>query len=96
MQTFLLEPRPERIGSPHWRLSDIPPTRVWVLAEDTTDARQRVTAITVRPRTTRLGDDSPIQPWNSDELVSCEPDSTRACKAGEVLTEDGRILRSDD
>src|SRR5258706_4894475 len=96
MEMFLLEPRLEQIASPRWASSDIRPTRVWILAKDRTDARQRMTAITAHARTARLGDESPMPPWESDELVSCEPNNTHKCREGEALTEDGRILCSND
>lgn len=92
MKVFRLDPIESQRSSHHWRASMLPPTTVWVLAEDEKDARRRVNWATIIATRADPGRELPIAPWKDWGLVSCAPDETRTVPEGVVLTASGEQL----
>ena len=92
MQTFRLDAIESRRSSPHWGCSSLPPSTVWVSANDEEEAREKVTAATAIARRSRVGDESPLPPWKLQDLVTCTIDSSRTVPANVVLATTGALL----
>jgi len=65
---------------------------VWVAANDEEEARDKVTAVTITGRRSRIGDDSPVPPWKQPGLVTCTADDTLTIPAGCVIAANGTAL----
>jgi len=92
MQTFRLEALASGRESPHWECSSIPAGTVWVVARSEEDAREKVTAATVKARRGRLGDDSPLPPWKQADLVKCTVEQTRIVPSDLLITAAGPLI----
>jgi len=92
MRVFRLDPVDTQRSSLHWGASDAAPTRVWVSADNESDARGRVTLATIIATRSRPGREIPLTPWKDWGLVTCVEDSSRTVPPNVIVTASGDTL----
>ena len=91
MPVYRLEPIAEKVHHKSWRVSELPPTPVWVRAANPLHARLKLDLARL-PTTSYVGrPPSSNSPWTNAFLVSCVEDRTRDIPEHVVLMANGKI-----
>jgi len=91
MPVYRLEPIVGQLGHSAWRTSEVPPSIVWVRAENPDYARQKLHMArlpTTRPTQAIW---APNGPWTNAALVSCVEDHSHEVPEGVPLIANGKI-----